>query len=340
MNFFICKCDKNQAQEEKTAMDLLDIKNLEKSLRNNEKEILITDNILEAKNNTSSDELEIIDYPYTKEEDFNNNKNFNPKNIKKSQIQLVNKPKISEFNKSKNLFNNKKNKNPKYNKKFYTEDLNSSLYKNESLIIDDIEYLNDDDEIQDIKELQKSNDLNNSSNNKTKKMFSKADINKLLNEQSIKNYNHKNFYKNNSNKGLSNRKINNESLKSWTTKVSSLNNSNKKNKKTKKLNLNKIYSLSQKNDDKKFSKNLSNYYKTFKTEKTFKINRNKILSLNKTNENNNNNKQDFNNLYIYKSNIKNEKDNKKCHNFSYKRIKKRKVNFIKKDDLKNSKIEK
>ena len=75
MNFFICKCDKNQCQEEKTAMDLLDIKNLEKTLKDKEKEILRNDNInmIETRNDTdlkenlsNDDELEIIEYPYSK----------------------------------------------------------------------------------------------------------------------------------------------------------------------------------------------------------------------------------------------------------------------------------
>lgn len=148
MNFFICKCDKNQCQEEKTAMDLLDIKNLEKTLKDKEKEILRNDNInmIETRNDTdlkenlsNDDELEIIEYPYSIKED-NNKNHFNSKQNKiKNNFnnQTKNSPKTNTIKRCKNLLSLK-------NKLQSKEDLNSSL-NNESSIIDDIEYLNDED---------------------------------------------------------------------------------------------------------------------------------------------------------------------------------------------------
>ena len=49
MNFFLCKCDKNQIQEEKTITDLLDIKNLERTLKDDQKNIQKNKNIFEKK---------------------------------------------------------------------------------------------------------------------------------------------------------------------------------------------------------------------------------------------------------------------------------------------------
>ena len=66
MNYLICKCDKNQAQEDVSLSNLLNIKNLEKSLKNNELNMLKSDNA-ERNNNekesSSNYELEIIEYP-------------------------------------------------------------------------------------------------------------------------------------------------------------------------------------------------------------------------------------------------------------------------------------
>ena len=102
MNYFLCKCDKNQNQDEKTAMDLLNIKNLERSLKNKEKKINLDYNsnrntIIKDNLNSSNEELEIIEYPYPKEININNIYN-NQKIIKnRNHHHLANLPKTNNI---------------------------------------------------------------------------------------------------------------------------------------------------------------------------------------------------------------------------------------------------
>lgn len=112
MNYLICKCDKNQAQEDVSLSNLLDIKNLEKSLKNNELNMLQSDNA-ERNNNkkesSSNYELEIIEYPYSQKEinnyknDKNNYNEFQTKAKKnKDNNQFINSLKMNMINS--NLF--------------------------------------------------------------------------------------------------------------------------------------------------------------------------------------------------------------------------------------------
>ena len=293
MNFFICKCDKNQCQEEKTAMDLLDIKNLEKTLKDKEKEILRTDNInmMETRNETdlkdnksNDDELEIIEYPYSIKED-NNKSYFNSKqkkNKNNSNNQTKNSP--NNIKRCKNLFSLK-------NKLQSKEDLNSSL-NNESSIIDDNEYLNDEDI-----PLKGKNDKN--SNNKSDLILYKR---KIMRTNANINQN------NNSQRIPCTKLIKDDSLKNRTKKILTLNkNINKNNQK---------FSLSYKKDNQKFSRvPLDSYSK--------KKNQN-CQSLNKTYGYNNNMKN-----FIDHSSIKKDKINNLTYIGNNKRINKRTVNLKK-----------
>lgn len=350
MNFFLCKCDKNQIQEEKTITDLLDIKNLERTLKDDQKKIQKNENIFEKKNELEdsiiSDELKIIDYPYSKKEKFNSyNNNYIQKIVnKKSKIGLVNIPKINDYNKSKNLFMNKCNIPFQKNIKYNNGDLNTFLINCESLFIDDIEYLKDENIIKDIKpkkrNLSKNKNKiikNNTNNikNKTKKI-NKADISILLNKKNMKNYDYKSNNKINSYRNSLNRRTINESLKSCTTKVSTLNNSNKKNKK---INSNKKLNLNQKTEEKNYKTKLPSFVnvKSNKVEKSIKTNKTKMNSFCKNTEINNN-KKPFNNLNLnlFKDISKKVRENNIAHIINTKRVIKRKLNF-KKIDLKKSK---
>ena len=204
MNFFICKCDKNQNQDEKTAMDLLDIKNLERSLKHSERKILKKENSIDLNNvikenlNISDEELEIIEYPYS-----NNELNKGKPIVSKDKIiinkninisNLINLPKTNIINRSNHLFNNKFNDNKliiKSNKKDSKGDETDSSLNNESLIIDDIEYLNDEDSIQKPKKKIKQKEKNASKNDSYN-----GEIFKLTNKRkNIKsNYNTYNKY--------------------------------------------------------------------------------------------------------------------------------------------------
>ena len=268
MNFFICKCDKNQCQEEKTAMDLLDIKNLEKTLKDKEKEILRSDNInmIETRNDSdlkenisNDDELEIIEYPYSIKED--NNKNyFNSKQKKiKNNInnQTKKSPKTNNIKRCKHLFSSK-------NKLQSKEDLNSSI-NNESSIIDDIEYLNDEDT-----PLKGRNDKN--VNNKS---------HLLLYKKKIMKKNNTNIHrKNNSHITSYDKLIKDESLKNRTKNILSSNKNNNNNSKQK--------CLSYKKDNQTLSKKLYNLSGTNPKDNSKKIRNKNYHSLNKTYGHNNN----------------------------------------------------
>ena len=299
MNFFICKCDKNQCQEEKTAMDLLDIKNLEKTLKDKEKEILRNDNInmIETRNDTdlkenlsNDDELEIIEYPYSIKED-NNKNHFNSKQNKiKNNFnnQTKNSPKTNTIKRCKNLLSLK-------NKLQSKEDLNSSL-NNESSIIDDIEYLNDEDTL--------------SKGKNDKKVNNKSD---LLYKRKIMKKNNSNINKNNNSHIISYDKLSkDESLKNRTKKILISNKNNNKNKQK---------CLSYKKDNQNLPKKLGNLNPL---DSSSKIRNKNYHSMNKTYGYNNNIKN-----IIEHSFIKKEKNNNLTYIYNNKRINKRKINLKK-----------
>ena len=299
MNFFICKCDKNQCQEEKTAMDLLDIKNLEKTLKDKEKEILRNDNInmIETRNDTdlkenlsNDDELEIIEYPYSIKED-NNKNHFNSKQNKiKNNFnnQTKNSPKTNTIKRCKNLLSLK-------NKLQSKEDLNSSL-NNESSIIDDIEYLNDEDTL--------------SKGKNDKKVNNKSD---LLYKRKIMKKNNSNINKKNNSHIISYDKLSkDESLKNRTKKILISNKNNNKNKQK---------CLSYKKDNQNLPKKLGN-----------------LNPLDSSSKIRNKNYHSMNKIYGYNNNIKNiiehsfikkEKNNNLTYIYNNKRINKRKINLKK-----------
>lgn len=299
MNFFICKCDKNQCQEEKTAMDLLDIKNLEKTLKDKEKEILRNDNInmIETRNDTdlkenlsNDDELEIIEYPYSIKED-NNKNHFNSKQNKiKNNFnnQTKNSPKTNTIKRCKNLLSLK-------NKLQSKEDLNSSL-NNESSIIDDIEYLNDEDTL--------------SKGKNDKKVNNKSD---LLYKRKIMKKNNSNINKKNNSHIISYDKLSkDESLKNRTKKILISNKNNNKNKQK---------CLSYKKDNQNLPKKLGNLNPL---DSSSKIRNKNYHSMNKTYGYNNNIKN-----IIEHSFIKKEKNNNLTYIYNNKRINKRKINLKK-----------
>ena len=299
MNFFICKCDKNQCQEEKTAMDLLDIKNLEKTLKDKEKEILRNDNInmIETRNDTdlkenlsNDDELEIIEYPYSIKED-NNKIHFNSKQNKiKNNFnnQTKNSPKTNTIKRCKNLLSLK-------NKLQSKEDLNSSL-NNESSIIDDIEYLNDEDTL--------------SKGKNDKKVSNKSD---LLYKRKIMKKNNSNINKKNNSHIISYDKLSkDESLKNRTKKILISNKNNNKNKQK---------CLSYKKDNQNLPKKLGNLNPL---DSSSKIRNKNYHSMNKTYGYNNNIKN-----IIEHSFIKKEKNNNLTYIYNNKRINKRKINLKK-----------
>ena len=299
MNFFICKCDKNQCQEEKTAMDLLDIKNLEKTLKDKEKEILRNDNInmIETRNDTdlkenlsNDDELEIIEYPYSIKED-NNKNHFNSKQNKiKNNFnnQTKNSPKTNTIKRCKNLLSLK-------NKLQSKEDLNSSL-NNESSIIDDIEYLNDEDTL--------------SKGKNDKKVSNKSD---LLYKRKIMKKNNSNINKKNNSHIISYDKLSkDESLKNRTKKILISNKNNNKNKQK---------CLSYKKDNQNLPKKLGNLNPL---DSSSKIRNKNYHSMNKTYGYNNNIKN-----IIEHSFIKKEKNNNLTYIYNNKRINKRKINLKK-----------
>ena len=133
MKIFLCKC-KDEYKEEKSAMDLLNIKNLENSIKKKENTIKFQKyNFMEQINSIDlsnfKDEFEIIDYPYK-------NKNEKDINIDNKHIQNI---KYNIINKNNNVFNSKtENKIQELKNRL---NLNSSSVNSESLIEDKIRKL-------------------------------------------------------------------------------------------------------------------------------------------------------------------------------------------------------
>ena len=334
MNYLICKCDKNPAQEDIALSNLLDIKNLEKSLKNNELNMLKRDNA-ERKSNekesTSNYELEIIEYPYSKKEIYNykNDKNnyneFQTKaKINKDNNQFINSLKMNMIKKSDYLFNNNKNIQ---NKILCSKgDLNSSL-NNESLIDDEeVNYINDDDT--QTEKAEKDNikkNIKKKENNKSKKKLNNFHLHLKNKKKFLVNklyYFHS--YNNASTRGSYNALTSNESMKSLTTKVSSLNNSNKRNWKI--AQNNKMTKLRNKEFSKKFLPNSLNYIQFSTLQEKTSINKNILHTINISVEKNK--KKLFNNNWSKKKNS--NKDNYNIMDiFNSKRIIKRRVNLKK-----------
>ena len=324
MNLFICKC-KDDDNGEKNALDLLDIKNLEKSIKKEEKTInmkkyynLETHNNNDIIINNLTDELAIIDYPYKQEKKPVDNS---------SHIQLI---RSNIINKNNKLFNNRNIINIKEIKK--ESDINSSSLSNGTLIIDDIDYLNDEDNFQINKEENKKIMLKPIQLQK-KKINNNKNINKSQNNRSKlnKKINIKNYITKATTKDSKNKIFHNESFRSGTTEVSTLKKSNK--------NKNKRIPSSEKNEhsliNNRLNKNLIDY-KEFKNllNKTFeefsKSNRKNFLSAKKSVKNyfknkkilfNDNSIRDIKQKQTKEKNIKNDITNK--------RINKRKVLFKK-----------
>ena len=153
MSFFICKCDKNDI-DDKGAENFLDIKNLEESLKRetskyDDYKSLNSINVI--KSVIVPEKLEIIEYPYSNENNINLYRDplkNNPLNTKQINTSKINKPKPNY-----NLFNNIKNCENQKNSQ-----------KEESIIIDDFDYLNDEDDDNDIPD-NKNNKISNCTNN-------------------------------------------------------------------------------------------------------------------------------------------------------------------------------
>ena len=178
------------------------------------------------------------------------------------------------------------------------EDLNSSL-NNESSIIDDIEYLNDEDTL--------------SKGKNDKKVSNKSD---LLYKRKIMKKNNSNINKKNNSHIISYDKLSkDESLKNRTKKIL-----------TSKKYINKYKQIkkSYKKDNKKLSKKICNLSGSDLIDSSTKIKNKNYHSLDKTYENNNNIKN-----IIEHSFVKKEKDNNLTYINNNKRNNKRKVNLKK-----------
>ena len=325
MNLFICKC-KDDNNEEKNAINLLNIKNLENSIKKEAKKLKIENyNNMETFNNdiiinNLNDDLEIIDYPY----EYKQEKKVinNPNHIQQIKLNIINK--------NNKLFNNKKEITIKEQKK--KSELNSSSLNNESLIIDDIVDLTDEDSLKLHNEennkiilksikIQQKNINNIKCINTNKSPNNKNNLNKKI---KIKNY-----ITEASTKDSKNKIFHNESFKSNTTEVSTLKKKVNKNKRIlstekNKKSLNKIY-LDKYNDYQEF-KNLLN--KTF--EEFSKSNRKNFLSAKKSVKTYFKNKKIvFNDNSTNNIKQKETKDKNMKNNISGKRINKRKVLFKK-----------
>ena len=325
MNLFICKC-KDDNNEEKNAINLLNIKNLENSIKKEAIKLKIENyNNMETSNNdiiinNLNDDLEIIDYPYElkQEKKIINNTNH---------IQQI---KLNIINKNNKLFNNKKEITIKEIKK--KSDLNSSSLNNESLIIDDMEDLTDEDSLKIHKEENKKIILKSIKiQQKNINNIKCVNTNKSPNNKNIlnKKIKIKNYITEASTKDSKNKIFHNESFKSNTTEVSTLKKkvnkdkrilSTEKNKKS----VNKKY-LDKYNDYQEF-KNLLN--KTF--EEFSKSNRKNFLSAKKSVKTYFKNKKIvFNDNSTNNIKQKETKDKNMKNDISGKRINKRKVLFKK-----------
>ena len=325
MNLFICKC-KDDNNEEKNAINLLNIKNLENSIKKEAKKLKIENyNNMETFNNdiiinNLNDDLEIIDYPY----EYKQEKKVinNPNHIQQIKLNIINK--------NNKLFNNKKEITIKEIKK--KSDLNSSSLNNESLIIDDMEDLTDEDSLKIHKEenkkiilksikIQQKNINNIKCVNTNKSPNNKNNLNKKI---KIKNY-----ITEASTKDSKNKIFHNESFKSNTTEVSTLKKkvnkdkrilSTEKNKKS----VNKKY-LDKYNDYQEFKKLLNKTFEEFS-----KSNRKNFLSAKKSVKTYFKNKKIvFNDNSTNNIKQKETKDKNMKNDISGKRINKRKVLFKK-----------
>ena len=321
MNLFLCKC-KDNYQEEKNAMDLLNIKNLENSLKNKENKMKFSKyNFLEKMNdieiNNLEDEIEIIDYPYKNKQENNINNNINH----------ILKVKSNIINKNNKIFNSLTQNNIKDIKN--KSDLNSSSINSESLIEDNIEYLNDEDSL---KESNKENIINlkpikiNNINNNMNYIYNKPT--NVSKQAKTDIFNIPSKIQNITTKNSKSKILRNDSFKSGTTKVSTL-------KKTK---TNKRKDMSEKKDsrlrNKLNKKHLDKFndYKEFKSElnKTFEEFSKSIYSPEKIIQiYNNNDIKIFNNCGTKNIKIKQPKGNTTKNVSKNKRIIKRKVKFKK-----------
>jgi len=321
MKIFLCKC-KDEYKEEKSAMDLLNIKNLENSIKKKENTIKFQKyNFMEQINSIDlsnfKDEFEIIDYPYK-------NKNERDINIDIKHIQNI---KYNIINKNNNVFNSKtENKIQELKNRL---NLNSSSVNSESLIEDKIDYLDDEDSIRISKNenvINLKQIITNKANNNLKPITNKSTniqmpIKKEANTISFR-------FQNITAKNTKIKIFRNDSFKTGTTGVSTL-------KKTKK-NIRKI--VSEKKDSylkNRINKNFSDKYKDYKQ---FKSELNKTFEeLSKSNYSpekiiqiyNNNDIKIINDCYKKNTKIKQNKGNITKNVSKNKRIVKRKVKFKK-----------
>ena len=218
MNYFICKCINNQNEDEKMAIDLLNIKNLEMTLKNNENKISKTNTNIDLDNNLieqllQEENLEIIEYPYSFDDKNHNNKKDKNQNF----IHFINKQKKKIINNN-ILFNKDTNFQKNIKNNYYDSD--SSSLNNESIIIDNIEYLNDEDIVQMPENKIKKNINNIYNKSNARKKFMKSKTNNKVNKCNIIN-----SYK--TKKG----KNGNSSLRSNNTTKESTSNNSKRNSK-------------------------------------------------------------------------------------------------------------
>ena len=321
MNLFICKC-KDDDKDEKSAMDLLDIKNLENSIKKEEMKIKFSKyNFLEKlkdnKMNNLEDELEIIDYPYQNIQD----------KIAMNNCNHLIKLKQGIVNKNNKIFCSKNENNIQELKK--KSNNNNSSLNSESLIEDNIEYLNDEDSLKVLKNNNKIklNQIKNpkgNTNNIKIKYLNKSPNNKYSLNNNIINYN----ITNKPTKSSKNKIFRNESLKSGTTEVSTL----KRNKKSKRKELSEKKDLYLKNQLNK--RIIDNYkdYKEFKNDlnKTFEEFSKSIYSPEKIKQIYNNNDIKFiNEISPNKMKTKQIKDNLSKNIFENKRINRKRIKFKK-----------
>lgn len=331
MNLFICKCKDND-QEDKSAMDLLNIKNLENSIKKNEMKIKFSKyNFLKKLNdidiNNLEDDLEIIDYPYKNNPIKKNHNNFN------NLIKL--KPNI--INKNNKIFNTTKENNIQERKNL--SNLNSSSVNSESLIEDNIEYLNDEDSLKKVKNENKiilkpvKNPKANNNYIHVNYMYNINYLNKSQSNQKLtESEKAPNKPQKQSRRDSKNKIFHNESLRSGTTKVSTLKNP----KKIKRKDLSEKKECHLKNRlNQRF---LDNYkdYKEFKNDlnRTFEeLSKNKYSPEKIKQIYNSNNIKLINDVSSRNIKPKKTKDNMTKNTYKNKRINKRKVIF-KKLDLK------
>ena len=282
MNLFICQC-KYDDKEEKSAMDLLNIKNLENSLKIHEKKMKFSKlNFLEKSNdldiNDLENDLEIIDYPYNTEREKIVHNNFDHILKVKSNIIIKNKnSKLSNSQKENNMLETK-DKSKK----------NSSSIISDSIIVDNIDYLNDEDSLK-ISNKENQNNIKPIPIKINFKKLVKKNLN-IKNKININKYNNLLKSDDKSKNDTKNNICKNESFKSGATEISTIKKA--KNNKTKYLSVKKDNPFRNKLNKKFLDK--YNDYKEFKNDlnKTFeeftKSNYSKEKMIKIYNDNNNN----------------------------------------------------